>query len=319
MAERWSLLVLVVAVSAGLITVTVAAVLVRTRQTALFRYLLVQVLLFNLLILSGLVAQYLQLQSREAGAALPAAVLSGFIGATAILKLAWLYAFSAMTLVLPGQDLPGGFSRRFLSSAALFAGTWMILLALGALTRFAGAILTVLTVSMEVVVVGGAIVACGRLLARARELPDEPRRRSVALLGGAYFAIFVVMLGSLAAGWIRATQETGRQVLFNSAVMVVYNVLPLAWLLRFRPLSQTAARSATERYGISAREREIIDLILAGHTNQEIADRLFISLATVKDHNYNIFRKTGVRNRVELVNLMRDTTDGNERYSGTTS
>ncbi|MCK4679003.1 MAG: LuxR family transcriptional regulator, partial [Bacteroidales bacterium] len=36
----------------------------------------------------------------------------------------------------------------------------------------------------------------------------------------------------------------------------------------------------------------------------EIADALFISLQTVKDHNYNIYLKTGVRNRVELVNMI---------------
>ncbi len=48
----------------------------------------------------------------------------------------------------------------------------------------------------------------------------------------------------------------------------------------------------------------------AGRTNQEIADRLCISVATVKDHIYNIFRKTGVRNRIELVNLMRERVEG---------
>jgi hypothetical protein len=46
-------------------------------------------------------------------------------------------------------------------------------------------------------------------------------------------------------------------------------------------------------------------LIQSGKTNQEIADQLFISLATVKDHNHNIFRKCGVRNRLELSNLFR--------------
>ena len=48
-----------------------------------------------------------------------------------------------------------------------------------------------------------------------------------------------------------------------------------------------------------------IMLIQAGKTNQEIADELFISVATVKDHNHNLFRKCGVRNRVELANLFR--------------
>ena len=59
-----------------------------------------------------------------------------------------------------------------------------------------------------------------------------------------------------------------------------------------------------KKYGISKREEEVIHLISEGKTNKEIADALFISLQTVKDHNYNIYLKTGVRNRVELVNMI---------------
>lgn len=58
-----------------------------------------------------------------------------------------------------------------------------------------------------------------------------------------------------------------------------------------------------QRYGISKREKEIIAGICRGYTNQQIADRLFISLQTVKDHTYNIFRKVNVSNRVQLAQI----------------
>ena len=58
------------------------------------------------------------------------------------------------------------------------------------------------------------------------------------------------------------------------------------------------------KYGISKRETEVFELICKGMTNQEISDSLFISVQTVKDHNYNIFLKTGVKNRVQLTNLL---------------
>ena len=58
-----------------------------------------------------------------------------------------------------------------------------------------------------------------------------------------------------------------------------------------------------QRYGISKREKQIIKEICQGKTNQEIADELFISLQTVKDHTYNIFRKVNVRNRVQLTQV----------------
>ena len=58
-----------------------------------------------------------------------------------------------------------------------------------------------------------------------------------------------------------------------------------------------------QKYGISKREKQIITEICRGKTNQEIADELFISLQTVKDHTYNIFRKVNVRNRVQLTQV----------------
>ena len=61
---------------------------------------------------------------------------------------------------------------------------------------------------------------------------------------------------------------------------------------------------AFERYGISAREREVCRLLLEGQTNQQIAGKLFISPGTVKNHLQNLFRKTGAANRVELLRVL---------------
>jgi DNA-binding CsgD family transcriptional regulator len=58
-------------------------------------------------------------------------------------------------------------------------------------------------------------------------------------------------------------------------------------------------------YEISPREQEVIRLICRGMSNQEISDELFISLQTVKDHIHRIFMKTGVKNRVQLTNIIR--------------
>ena len=58
-------------------------------------------------------------------------------------------------------------------------------------------------------------------------------------------------------------------------------------------------------YEISKREKEVIQLISKGLSNQEISDSLYISLQTVKDHIHRIFVKTGVKNRVQLTNMIR--------------
>ena len=66
-----------------------------------------------------------------------------------------------------------------------------------------------------------------------------------------------------------------------------------------------------ENYEISKREAEIILEICSGKTNKAIADKLFITLQTVKDHNHRIFTKTGVKSRVQLSNLVRKKTGQN--------
>jgi DNA-binding CsgD family transcriptional regulator len=59
-----------------------------------------------------------------------------------------------------------------------------------------------------------------------------------------------------------------------------------------------------KKYNISKREKEIIEQICAGKTNQQIADALFISLQTVKDHTHRIYTKTGINSRMKLVHMV---------------
>lgn len=56
-----------------------------------------------------------------------------------------------------------------------------------------------------------------------------------------------------------------------------------------------------EEYGLSNREEEVLSLIAQGLKNQEIADKMFVSLSTVKTHTKNIFEKLDVRNRIEAA------------------
>jgi DNA-binding NarL/FixJ family response regulator len=65
----------------------------------------------------------------------------------------------------------------------------------------------------------------------------------------------------------------------------------------------TAARQGLREQGaaLSTREREIVGLIAQGFKNKDMAERLFISEQTVKNHLHNIFDKLGVSDRLELA------------------
>lgn len=75
-----------------------------------------------------------------------------------------------------------------------------------------------------------------------------------------------------------------------------------------RRLSKKGAGNVAARQGLrdqgatlSTREREIVGLIAQGFKNKDMAERLFISEQTVKNHLHNIFDKLGVSDRLELA------------------
>lgn len=85
----------------------------------------------------------------------------------------------------------------------------------------------------------------------------------------------------------------------NSSLLTIY----------FKVISNTSKSDKTvsnkfiKNYSISVREAEIIRLLVLGKENKQIAEELFISPDTVRNHLYKIFRKTNVSNRGELAHL----------------
>src|ERR1035438_9750833 len=63
----------------------------------------------------------------------------------------------------------------------------------------------------------------------------------------------------------------------------------------------TAPMRDRERSPLSQREREIVSLVAKGFKNKEMAEKMFISEQTVKNHLHNIFDKLGVSDRLELA------------------
>src|SRR5947209_6480714 len=67
------------------------------------------------------------------------------------------------------------------------------------------------------------------------------------------------------------------------------------------PVQQAAPQRDRERSPLSQREREIVALVAQGFKNKEMAEKMFISEQTVKNHLHNIFDKLGVSDRLELA------------------
>jgi len=67
------------------------------------------------------------------------------------------------------------------------------------------------------------------------------------------------------------------------------------------PPPPAAVPRERERSPLSQREREIVALVAQGFKNKEMAEKMFISEQTVKNHLHNIFDKLGVSDRLELA------------------
>jgi len=151
---------------------------------------------------------------------------------------------------------------------------------------------------------------------RSQSIGDPCRVRSVRLFAA-------VHCGCLAAYEIYVL-ATGTDIGFPQQLFrFSFNIPPLIVLSRLANERAKAlsppdeARNNSEvsfgRFRITRREQDIIRLVCLGKSNAEIEEELFISVKTVKRHLYNIYRKVGARNRVQLVNLIRNS--GNERSS----
>lgn len=88
----------------------------------------------------------------------------------------------------------------------------------------------------------------------------------------------------------------------------IYEACGATWLSSVvdRHLAAHPRATRSRAGALSAREREIADLVAAGLSNQEIASRLFLSRRTVESHLSRIFAKLGVRSRTAMANRLAD-------------
>jgi DNA-binding CsgD family transcriptional regulator len=162
------------------------------------------------------------------------------------------------------------------------------------------------------------LILCGWGYAGTFKLRDVPRRRlvrAVALSYAAFFLLGLVFPWGWLHRWLPEIRPLPLVLFYFSA-----NIPPLLFFRRFlgRVLAESPAPAEREAdppaafagRGLSPREMEIIGLILEGKSNKEIEQALFISVHTVKNHVYNIYRKLGVRNRLQIVALARGEANG---------
>jgi DNA-binding CsgD family transcriptional regulator len=305
---------LVLTLVAGLFSFAVLTRRVNGAPSRLPATIPIPLLLYNVWIAAWLASQYLAryvFPKPSQGTALLFTSMSGPI--LSILSLGWL----ASHFVLIDEFVGTIPSRRAAHTVRWLAAGLAGLIVVGWVMAAGGIGMVTLGAATRHLVSHGiflaALAGCVVLYFGAKVQQDEGIRRALTVLAGIYGALFAAIAALVLVGWPYALAPREILVASDIGLELAYNVLTVAWISRFAGAFATSQPASPRRredfdalcdsLAVTKREREVIELVCQGRTNREIADQLFISPGTVKDHNYAIFQKAGVRNRTELAAL----------------
>jgi DNA-binding NarL/FixJ family response regulator len=145
----------------------------------------------------------------------------------------------------------------------------------------------------------------------AKELTDKELRKTVINFGIIFLTVYTL-------DFLIAFRILLAQVVYYLYPLMDFSVnLPALVYLKYAldnyykehplmPENEVDLDRFFSQHNISNREQEIIHLILKGKSNRDIEDELYISLRTVKNHIYNIYKKLGVKSRWQLINMIRN-------------
>lgn len=173
-----------------------------------------------------------------------------------------------------------------------------------------------LPVSMIVghlLVFASLLLGAFKVLAFAKTVEQEPVARWLQAFFWFWTIFNLLVFANRFAGYGYLV-SLNQQLLNFGVIALTMNALHIFFASRFfgeyRAIGMDKGpdfEQLAEQYGISRRERDIVRLVCQGKTNPEIAETLFITPNTVRDHTSNIYRKTGVRNRTQLATLFGST------------
>jgi len=302
MVALWAL-----AFGTGLAAITLTHQLYRQEQARFLRHYLQYLLLANLTVGGTVLLVYLaaNLAGRwTVSDWRPAAAL--FLLSSFWVVAAFVYNLVAVLVGLLGRET----SRRFRACFAAIAAASPLACLLVVWVRHRDMPVPRILAWSELInlgLVAVAVVAILDVLGGTRDLAHPQYRRNVRVFCTLHLVAYLLIPAAAFAHYALAFY-----LLFVSFMMM--NLVPLLLIRRLLehrgglepalPVDADAIEGLTRRYGISPREREIIGLLLGGSTNAEIGEALCISSNTVKNHVYNVYRKTGVRNRIQLANLI---------------
>ena len=130
-------------------------------------------------------------------------------------------------------------------------------------------------------------------------------KRNSLILYGALMGILLVLL-----------QAISYRTMIRDITLEIYGVIIAVFFLALglwfgsrgirKKNQKNLSKKNPQEFGLSNREVDVLLLMVEGLTNQEIADRLYVSLNTVKTHSSNIYLKLQVERRTQAIRKARE-------------
>ncbi len=286
--------------------------LIRRRSTLPFlAFLFYGILFLNLGALSAITSYYLKANivgSKASGSFLKefyfqwnGVLAAGLLGGLNI-------SFLLMIRALLGKRSSSQFKRIFIAGWAMI----LVVQAAGSVLGLANLEFIMNRMTNHILTTTIFLIGGTYFLLRAREIQPSLKRQRLLRFARIQIVWILTWVWLRSLYYVELISEWNF-VFFEAILFITTNVLVLLFLKGFASGIQTGTRmriiTAEDqqnefiKFGITKREQEIVRLICEGKSNREIKDQLFISLQSVKDHIYRIYKKTAAKNRVQLANL----------------
>jgi DNA-binding CsgD family transcriptional regulator len=305
-------ILIILSFSVGMISITFSILLSKKHSLLYLRFHNSLFVLLNLVIFVGLLFNYLQLNlvpRFSRGTARITAGIYHFVLSLATVFI--LYYFLALIRLLLRKEwsrrnktlLFGYFSLLILAQGFCFLGKAFI----GDLPVY---MIFFLSIFASFFIL--CLIAAGRLAQETKKQIRPDQKKLIQELSFFLFFVFGSVLVLNIFEILGSLSQASYLVMMPGLVIIV-NLAALARLKNFITMmfpSETSPvgssptwRSLCEELAITPREEQIIQLICGGMSNKEIEEKLFLSHNTIKEYVYRIYKKTGVKNRVQLANF----------------
>ncbi|WP_316928813.1 helix-turn-helix transcriptional regulator [Microscilla marina] len=218
-------------------------------------------------------------------------------------------AFTLVCMTLIGLTTPlsvwverkNQVSQAYKKILLIVSGSLILLVLVGSFVNLLGIIQYVIVIFM-----GGSVAGSMLFIKKTSSKFKTKHQEKIEQ----YFAsiLLVVVPVLLLTDYITSLHRIEAKIGFTLPVIFIIMASNKLWDdIQRLALFNTAAVSkehSLSNYALTKREQEVALLLIKGHTYKQVAEQLFISLPTVKTHASNIYKKCGVKSKIELLSLI---------------